>query len=80
MTRPTTVPEPITLDDEIAVLKLRIGESGLSARRFAVEVLHRDERTVRRWISGDVDIPNCVLDWLIEPSPHPWPPKKRGAR
>lgn len=45
------------------LLRKRIDESGLSARRYATEVLIRDERTVRRWLEGD-RIPNVVMDFL----------------
>lgn len=37
-----------------------IAASGLSARRFAVEVLDVDERTVRRWQAGERSIPGPV--------------------
>jgi hypothetical protein len=46
------------------VLRSAIEASGLSARRFAVEVLLRDERTIRRWLAGDSPIPQVVLDFL----------------
>lgn len=35
------------------ILERAIGASGLSARRFAMDVLARDERTVRRWLQPD---------------------------
>ena len=41
-------------------LRLAIIASGLSARRFAVEVLFRNERTIRRWLAGDTPIPAAV--------------------
>lgn len=43
------------------LLRRAITASGLSARRFAEDVMVRDERTVRRWIAGDVEIPAVVL-------------------
>lgn len=46
------------------LLAARIKASGLSARRFAVEVLIRDERTIRRWLKGDAPIPKAVLTFL----------------
>lgn len=46
------------------LLRDAIEASGLSARRFAVEVLIRDERTVRRWLAGDSPIPTVVVEWL----------------
>lgn len=41
-----------------------IEDSGMPARQYAVQVLLRDERTVRRWLSGDSPIPQPVLDFL----------------
>lgn len=49
------------------LLAKRIAESGLPARRFATEVLLRDERTVRRWLAGDSPIPEPVLEFLKRP-------------
>lgn len=48
----------------IDLLRAAIDASGLSARRFAVEVLIRDERTIRRWLAGDSPIPATVIKWL----------------
>ena len=48
------------------LLRAAITASGLSARKFAVQVLIRDERTVRRWIAGDSPIPKAVMDKLRE--------------
>lgn len=67
-----TEPEQVR-EEDITLLRQRISESGLSARRFAREVLLREERTVHRWIAGDAPIPRLVLQWLREPVPHPWP-------
>lgn len=49
--------------------KLRrvIERSGLSARQFAMQVLLRDERTIRRWLAGDkipVQVASRLDDWL----------------
>lgn len=52
---------------EMALLKEAIERSGLSARRFAVQVLIRDERTIRRWLAGDSPIPDAVLRFLTDP-------------
>lgn len=41
---------PHAADAEL--LRACIAKSGLSARQFAMQVLARDERTVRRWLSG----------------------------
>ncbi len=62
-----------TKEEAVRLLDNRIQESGLSSSRFAVEVLVRDPRTVRRWIAGDAPIPKRVLDWLEEPRAAPWP-------
>lgn len=53
------------------LLKKRIRESGLSSRRFAEDVMVRDERTVRRWLEGKT-IPMVVQRWLQ--APPRWPP------
>lgn len=45
------------------LLAAAIEASGLSARRFAVALLSRDERAVRRWIAGD-PMPPVVREWL----------------
>ena len=46
------------------VLRGAIAASGLSARQYAVEVLLRDERTVRRWLDGSSPIPAPVMQFL----------------
>jgi uncharacterized protein YyaL (SSP411 family) len=48
------------------LLEQAIARSGLSARAFARDVLWRDERTVRRWLSGESPIPAVVADRLRE--------------
>lgn len=65
--------DPQTRAEEVALLKRRIEESGLSTRAFAMEVLRRDGRTVRRWLAGNSPIPQLVLDFLEDPTPAPWP-------
>lgn len=47
-----------------ALLRAAIAASDLSARRYATEVLTRDERTVRRWLAGKSPIPQAVLRYL----------------
>lgn len=47
--------------ERIALLEAAIAASGLSARRFATEQMLRDERTIRRWLAGDVPIPDVVV-------------------
>lgn len=63
----------LTEAEKVRLLQRRIEQSGLSARKFAEQVLLRDERTVRRWISGASPIPQIVLDFLDQPWEHPWP-------
>lgn len=46
-------------------LRALIDASGMSARRFAQDVLSRDERTVRRWLSGETEIPESAASWLL---------------
>lgn len=48
----------------VTLLRAAIAASGLSARQFAVRVLLRDERTVRRWLAGDSPIPTPVVAFL----------------
>ncbi len=62
-----------TRAEQIELLRARVEASGLSARRFATEVLRRDERTLRRWLSGESPIPHAVLEFLAAPEPAPWP-------
>jgi hypothetical protein len=62
-----------TRAEQAALLRSRIEASGLSATRFAREVLLREDRTVRRWLSGESPIPNIVAAWLESPEPMPWP-------
>lgn len=45
----------------IRLLRRAITRSGLSARKYAVEVLTRNERTIRRWLAGDSEIPRAVV-------------------
>lgn len=49
---------------QTALLRDAIARSGLSNRKFATEILLRDERTVRRWLSGASPIPQAVLEKL----------------
>jgi hypothetical protein len=46
------------------LINAAIEASGLSARRFAMRILSRDERTVRRWISGETEIGEVAREWL----------------
>jgi hypothetical protein len=44
------------MKSDIELLTAAIEASGLSARRFAMEVLGVDERSVRRWLAGDREL------------------------
>lgn len=61
------MPESRTRTESIVLLRSAIKRSGLSARKFATEILVRDERTVRRWLAGDAPIPDAVLRFLEQP-------------
>lgn len=43
------------------LLAAAIRAAGVSARRFAEDVVVRDERTVRRWTAGAIPIPAVVV-------------------
>ena len=60
-----------TQKERVATLRAAIARSGLSDRRFATRVLTRNERTLRRWVSGERPIPNEVLGsrWIRDPIP-----------
>lgn len=62
-----------TRAEQIALLEDRIEASGLSTTEFAEDVLWREPRTVRRWLSGESPIPRKVLDKLEHPQKAPWP-------
>ena len=51
-------------EHNVRALQLAIKASGLSARRFATDILMRDERTIRRWLAGQSPIPAAVQRWL----------------
>lgn len=50
--------------EAVGLLKAAIAASGLSARQYAMTVLLRDERTVRRWLALEMPIPEPVLAFL----------------
>lgn len=63
----TTESVPDTPEQRVAdadLLDRVIKASGLSARRFAMEKLVRDERTVRRWLAKKRPMPEVVRTWL----------------
>lgn len=47
-----------------ADLRALIASTGMSAQQFARDVLGRDPRTLRRWLSGETVIPDAAADWL----------------
>lgn len=50
------------------LIREAVKKSGLSARAFAENITWRDERTVRRWMSGDQELPTNArkqLEWFI---------------
>jgi hypothetical protein len=57
---------PATRAAEVALLRAAIARSGLSVSQYAARVLVREARTVRRWLSGELQIPRAVLDRLKE--------------
>ena len=66
--------DPRTADEWRNLLTLRIEESRLRTARFASDVLIREPRTIRRWLTGDSPIANRVKEWLQDPQVAPWPP------
>lgn len=56
------------------LIQAAIEASGLSARRFAERFLTRDERTIRRWVTSEQDIPEVArrrLEWFMALPPTP---------
>ena len=53
-----------TRAEQIATLREAIRRAGLSNSAFAREVLLRDPRTLRLWLSGKQSIPAVVLRLL----------------
>ena len=48
------------------LIRAAIDVTGLAARRFAVEYMGVDERSVRRWLAGDSPIQNAEdRAWLV---------------
>jgi hypothetical protein len=57
------IPLALLAADDVEVLNRAIEVSGKSHRKFATEVLGRDESTVRRWLAGK-PIPGVVKSYL----------------
>lgn len=47
------------------LLSAMVAASGLTIGEFARTVVGRDERTVRRWLTGATEIPEQMADWLM---------------
>lgn len=54
---------PTTTDDR-DLIAAAVAAGGISSRQFAERLMGRDERTVRRWASGDIAIPAHARAWL----------------
>lgn len=74
------IPMPEGTEDNVALLRRRIEESGLSIRQFALTVVLREDRTVRRWLKGSFPIPEVVLAWLKDPYAPSWPRRRRRRK
>jgi hypothetical protein len=48
------------------LIRLAIRHSGLSDRRFAADILLRDERTIRRYLAGDSRLSERVRAFLVD--------------
>ncbi len=62
------------------LLEQRIEESGLKSKSFAIRILKRDPRIIRKWLDLSQHIPQIVLDFLEAPEPAPWPVEVDGNR
>ena len=60
--------DALTRAAQIAELRAAIHRSGLSNSAYARDILIRDPRSLRRWLSGKNPIPRAVLDRLSKPS------------
>lgn len=54
----------MTFRSDPDLIRAAIAAGGLSSRRFAEALMGRDERTIRRWVAGEVAIPPIARDWL----------------
>jgi hypothetical protein len=61
-------------DPDLELLSQAITASGLTLGRFAREVMIREELTVRRWLSGETDLPAVVRKWLHHGETKGWAP------
>ncbi len=49
---------------DLDLIRAAVVKSGLSHSAFAREIVARDPRQVRRWLSGKHPIPQCVRAFL----------------
>lgn len=76
MALPKEAPTPTTPEEARALLEARLKESKMTTTEFAHEVLTRDARVIRRWLSGDAPIPQRVITFLVKPRASRWPPRR----
>ena len=55
------------------LLLRHVHKSGMTQREFANNVLLRNERTLRRWLSGESPIPKLMHSWIKKPTLPKWP-------
>jgi hypothetical protein len=46
------------------LIRAAVAAAGLSARQFAEGLMGRDQRTIRRWLLGEIVIPPQARAWL----------------
>lgn len=56
------------MPDHRAQLSHLLDASGLSIVEASRTIFGRDERTVRRWLTGAIEIPDSVAAWLARVS------------
>ena len=54
----------ISETSDLDLLRQAMQASGLSSTQYALTVLVRDPRTVRRWLAGQSPMPQSVRDFL----------------
>ena len=58
----------MTNRDYVALLREAIAQSGLTSSDYSRTVLIRNDRTLRRWLTGESPIPKAVSDYLLSRS------------
>ena len=62
----------VTPSSDIELLARAIEATGLSSRQWAERIAWRDERTIRRWRTGESpigDAPRARMQWLLALDP-----------